>query len=415
MKVLSLFTGAGGLDLGLEAAGFRNSGCVEFDDDSKETLRRNRPEWKLAEPGDIFAHRPNELLDMFGLAQGDISVVSGGPPCQPWSKSSYWFNGGPMRLEDPRAATLQAYLNVVEAALPDTVLLENVKGLCYKGKDEGLRLLREGLGQINRRHGTGYDPQVIHINSADYGVPQNRERVFVLAQRGGLHLKLPAPTHSAVGVERGLLPRTTAWDAIGHLDADELCSSLPMQGKWRALLPTIPEGQNYLWHTARGGGEPLFGWRTRYWSFLLKLAKDHPSWTIQAQPGSATGPFHWRNRRLSVEEMCRLQTFPSEYAICGAYGSARRQVGNAVPSAIGELLGLEIRRQFYGRRVRRRLRLIPQHLPEPPAPEPAMPVPEGYLNLRGTHPDHPGTGLGPGAREREGEATPVHEELGAAS
>ncbi len=174
-----------------------------------------------------------------------------------------------------------------------------------------------------------------------------------------------------------------------------------MQGKWRGLLPSIPEGCNYLWHTPRGNGEPLFGWRSRYWTFLLKLAKSKPSWTIQAQPGSATGPFHWRNRRLSIEEACRLQTFPDGYEILGPRKSAWRQVGNAVPAAIGELLGLEIRRQLFGRRVRRRLRLIPDQRPDCPPPEPVEDVPDSYLIRRGSHPEHPGVGLGPGARERD--------------
>ena len=79
-------------------------------------------------------------------------------------------------------------------------------------------------------------------------------------------------------------------------------------GKWAGLLPTIPEGENYLFHTRLGGGRPLFGYRTRYWSFLLKLAKDEPSWTLQAHPGPATGPFHWANRPLTVQEMLRLQS-----------------------------------------------------------------------------------------------------------
>ena len=98
-----------------------------------------------------------------------------------------------------------------------------------------------------------------------------------------------------------------------------------------ALLPTIPEGQNYLWHTERGGGEPLFGWRRRYWSFLLKLAKDLPSWTIQAQPGPATGPFHWDNRRLSVREMARMQTFPDNVVIKGEYAPGTCSASLAMP------------------------------------------------------------------------------------
>jgi DNA (cytosine-5)-methyltransferase 1 len=140
---------------------------------------------------------------------------------------------------------------------------------------------------------------------------------------------------------------------------------------------------------------------------LLKLAKNQPSWTIQAEPGPATGPFHWRSRLLSIEELCRLQTFPSGYQIEGARQSAHRQLGNAVPSAIAELLGLEIRRQMFGERVRRTLRLIPAARSDCPPPERPTRVPKQYLDLRGRHGEHPGTGLGPGARRRK-------QELGAA-
>lgn len=128
--------------MGLEAAGFRVAGCVEVDDDSRRTLRYNRPRWKLAEPGDVFAHNPEELLDAFGLDQGNVPLLVGGAPCQPFSKSSYWLNGDSPRLNDPRALTLQAYIGIVEAALPDVLLLENVKGLSYRGKDEGITTKR---------------------------------------------------------------------------------------------------------------------------------------------------------------------------------------------------------------------------------------------------------------------------------
>jgi DNA (cytosine-5)-methyltransferase 1 len=171
-------------------------------------------------------------------------------------------------------------------------------------------------------------------------------------------------------------------------------------------LPSIPEGENYLWHTPRNDSlrsEPLFGWRTRYWSFLLKLAKNQPSWTIQAEPGPATGPFHWRSRLLSIEELCRLQTFPTGYEIVGTRRSAHRQIGNAVPSAIAELLGLEIRRQFFHDKVRHSLRLIPSARRDCPPPIPPRRVPTKYLHLRFHHREHPGPGLGPGARKREHE------------
>ncbi len=401
LSVLSLFTGAGGLDLGLESAGFQPLLCVEIDSEARATLKKNRPGWRLSDPGDIHQIEPRELLRQAGLKPGRLSLLAGGPPCQPFSKSMYWTTGDAPRLRDPRAKTLNAYLNVVEVALPQVLLLENVKGLAFDGKDEGLRLLECGLQKINKKYSTSYLPQVFTINAADYGVPQVRERIFVIASIDGRQIQLPAPTH---GEGPGKEPYLTAWDAIGELDVDTWPSELDPTGRWAKLLPSIPEGQNYLWHTPRNaenGGEPLFGWRTRFWSFLLKLAKSQPSWTIQAHPGPATGPFHWKSRLLSSEELARLQTFPQGYEIVGTRRFAHRQVGNAVPSALGELLGLEVRRQLFGHRVRRSLKLLPERRCDCPAPERPARVVGDYLKLRAQHREHPGTGLGPAALLRK--------------
>lgn len=396
--LLSLFTGAGGLDIGLEAAGFSSRLCVEVDADARATLNANRPAWRLAFPGDIHRVAPEKLVRQAGLRRGEVSLLAGGPPCQPFSKSAYWSHRGARRLEDPRSATLHAYLKVVEAAVPSVILLENVKGLATDGKDEGLQLLRDELQAINRRQGTAYEPNVIHLNAADYGVPQIRERVFIVASVTGERFVRPEPTH---GDQQGLEPYRTAWDAIGAFDTAKWPTDLDPTGKWAGLLKSIPEGQNYLWHTPKGGGEPLFGWRTRYWSFLLKLAKNQPSWTIQAEPGPATGPFHWKSRRLSIDELAALQTFPAGYRFSGDMRSAQRQIGNAVPCAIGELLGLEIRRQLFGARIRRGLLLIPPSHRRSPPSEHAHPVPREYHGLRGKHEDHPGAGRGPAARLRQ--------------
>jgi len=326
--VLSLYTGAGGFDIGLEAAGFNPVLCVELDEDARQTLRLNRPKWRLSEPGNILKIPDREILRQAGLKPRQLTLLSGGPPCQPFSKSGYWSNGDSPRLSDPRARTLDAFIDAVETTLPKVLMLENVKGLTYKGKNEGLQLLKQGLKAINRRKNTSYVPHVISLNAADYGVPQTRERIFVIASIEGAKLVSPTPTH---GDCKDLEPYLTAWDAIGNLDNDNWSEELNLGGRWAGLLPSIPEGENYLWHTPRNeadGSEPLFGWRTRFWSFLLKLSKTKPSWTIQATPGPATGPFHWRNRMLSIEEICRLQTFPNEYTIVGSRRSAHRQVGN---------------------------------------------------------------------------------------
>lgn len=399
-SLLSLFTGAGGLDLGLEAAGFGHSLCVEIDPDSRRTLALNRPKWRLSNPGDIHALSPKDLLRQIGIKPRQLCLLAGGPPCQPFSKSSYWATGDSARLKDPRSKTLRSYLKVVETMLPQVLLLENVRGLTFEGKNEGLRLLKRGLQSINRSHRTSYKLQILTLNAADFGVPQIRERVFLVACIDGSQLDPPNPTH---GVLPSLKPRLTAWDAIGDLDKDCWPDELEVRGRWAKLLPSIPEGQNYLWHTPRNnspGSEPLFGWRTRYWSFLLKLAKNLPSWTLQAEPGPAIGPFHWKNRQLSIEEMCRLQTIPDGYEIFGSRRSAIRQVGNAVPSALGELLGLEIRRQIFGQRVRRSLTLLPEPSVSCPPPEKVERVPRAYLEFKSNYNEHPGTGKGPAARRR---------------
>lgn len=382
-RAISLYTGAGGLDLGFERAGFESSVCVEIDADCCKTLRKNRP-WTVMER-DIAEISSKELMSVAGLGVGEADILIGGPPCQPFSKSAYWFHGDTLRLEDPRAVTLKEYMRILEETLPKAFLLENVPGLAYKGKDEGYRFLVEYLDEINARQGTSYSLSFAKLNAADYGVPQIRERVFLIGSRDGRQFEFPAPRFAPDdSMNLFNLPRyRNAWDAIGDLESEtnDKDPSLRVTGKWAELLPSIPEGENYLWHTERGGGLPLFKWRSRYWSFLLKLAKNRPSWTIQAQPGSAIGPFHWKNRRLTVRELARLQTFPDDYTFAGGRQSIQRQIGNAVPSALAEVLALEIRRQFFDDDCSSdNPTLIPSEKETPP-PEPISDVPEKYASL----------------------------------
>lgn len=402
-KVISLYTGAGGLDLGFEAAGFETAVAVEIDSEAVATLRHNR-EWPVLDR-DIHTITSKELLETASLKEGEADVLIGGPPCQPFSKSGYWASGDTLRLEDPRAGTLGAYLRVLRDTLPQCFLLENVPGLIFRHKNEGLELIRRSIDRINRERGTRYQVTVARLNAADYGVPQVRERVFVIGHREGGEFFFPSPTHIQDHgdlLPLGLKPHANAWDAIGDLAEDEY-PALKIRGKWADLLPSIPEGDNYLWHTERGGGLHLFGWRRRYWSFLLKLAKQLPSWTIQAQPGPAIGPFHWKNRRLSARELCRLQTMPDDFVVLGSLSSVQRQVGNAVPSALAEVLARAIRKQLLGDQVDLTPRLVPEPRRPLPEPEPVRPVPRKYHPLVGKHEAHPGTGRGYAATRRREE------------
>lgn len=282
-------------------------------------------------------------------------------------------------------------------------------GLGYKGKSEGIDLLVRLTEELNQRTGSHYRISKKLINTADYGVPQIRERFFLVAHREGKVFRFPSATHSrpdngpqASLFGSGHLDPVTAWDAIGGIPLDPN-EDLAVRGQWADLLPSIPEGENYLWHTKRKSGKPLFGWRSRYWSFLLKLAKNKPSWTIQAQPGPAIGPFHWTNRRLSVAEMAAIQTFPAGLHFSGSRVSLQKQIGNAVPSLVTEVLGREIRRQLFGQDISGSPKLAVRVKHPIPPPDPVKSVPRKFLHLRGDHPDY--DDLRREAKRRKGQET----------
>ncbi len=392
-RIVSLFTGAGGLDYGFECAGFETAVAIDFDGDSCTTVRRNR-EWPVIE-GAIENVPTSEIREAGSLAAGSVDLLLGGPPCQPFSKSGYWSNGDTKRLNDPRARTLDEYMRCVEQLLPQVFVLENVHGISYSGKEEGLVFLTDLTTKINRRQGTDYQFTWAVLSAADYGVPQIRQRFFMVAHRDGRRFQFPAPTHRNPDLVLDATLFTddrpeyaTAWDAIGHITPWEARDELRLRGRWADLVPSIPEGENYLWHTNRKGGLPLFGWRTRYWSFLLKLAKNRPSWTIQAQPGPAIGPFHWDNRLLSTAELAAIQTFPSGIEFEGNRYSVQKQIGNAVPSLLAEVIARAIGRQFFDCRYPGEPTLaVPARRPIPP-PAPVLPVPHAFHHLIGDHADH---------------------------
>ncbi|MBL8695881.1 MAG: DNA cytosine methyltransferase [Planctomycetes bacterium] len=394
MLALSLFSGAGGLDVGFHAAGFRTHLAIEMDGIACETLKKNSeyaPKHVWQKP--IEDVTDDELLACVG--QREIDVVIGGPPCQPFSKSGFWARGDVARFDDPRAkTTFEHFVRVMRIVKPRAFLLENVTGLALRGRDEGLQFLK------GRLRGLGYRLSLKVLNAADFGVPQSRERLFMIGVRGEDDVSFSFPT-GAFGGE-GQPSHRTAWDALWNVKAPKDVDELRVRGRWGPLLRTIPEGENYLHHTARGTGEELFGWRTRYWAFLLKLSKTRPSWTITAQPSQANGPFHWDSRRLSRRELARLQTFPDDYKFEGTIEDVQRQIGNAVPPVLAEVLALEIRRQVLGRP---RASLSPTLLLGPakalPLPTPhATRLPAQYRDLVKKRAPHPGTGKGPGATRR---------------
>lgn len=341
---ISLFSGAGGLDLGVEAAGYRVTAAVEYDRDAALTMEKNFHH--LVSPvirKDILDVPTREILQHAGLrGRQRPDLLIGGPPCTPFSKSGFWLEWKRDGL-DPDASLLQAYTRVLAQAKPRAFILENVYALTYNNKASRPayeRLLRE----IDE---AGYicNPKV--LNAADHGVPQVRPRLFIVGVPKGCRLpELPDPSHTGMWERRmsgaGTTPHVTAGEALAKLDCEPEPGEV-LGGQYSHLLPEIPPGENYLYYTAeRGHPNPLFKWRSRYWSFLLKLAPEKPSPTIQAQPGPNVGPFHWENRRLRVGEIKRLFTFPDEFELVGTRASIQAQLGNAVPPLLAEKVAAQV-------------------------------------------------------------------------
>jgi DNA (cytosine-5)-methyltransferase 1 len=391
-RVLSCYSGAGGLDLGLDAAGFETIGCLEIEPHARATLAASPYKWPVLENGDIADAGATLKPPDFGMSVGELDVLAGGPPCQPFSKAAQWATNGRAGVSDPRARSLSGMLDLVEGFLPRAMLIENVVGF-VRGSRSAKYLLHQRLEQINAKHGTDYRLNIFELDAAHYGVAQNRLRAIIVACRDGDILAPPPATHRDNPLR--------AWDILSRVP--EQADVPPMRGKWADLLPCIPEGMNYQHLTARGDGPELFGYRTRYWSFLLKLAKNRPSWTLPASPGPGAGPFHWDNRPLTVAERLALQGLPHDWPVHGTTDSQIRLAGNATPPPLAEAIG----RSLVDQGVTKRPDIYPPYptlpqsrCPYVPPPAPAAPLPARFRSQVGTKLAHAGNGQGPAARVR---------------
>jgi DNA (cytosine-5)-methyltransferase 1 len=342
---ISLFSGAGGLDLGVEKAGYEVRVAVERDRDAAATLEKNFPALAGAViQADILDVSTDDMLRAAGLqGKAKPDLLIGGPPCTPFSKSGFWLEWKRAGL-DPSASLLQAYTRVLREAQPRRFLLENVYALTYN--NTASRHAYDCLRREIDEAGYSFRAEVLH--AADYGVPQARPRLFVIGSRKGEKLpEHPSPSYGGAWERRstGRLdrPHVTAGEALDGLRCDPEPEE-ELRGQYAALLPEIPPGENYLHYTAeRGHPRPVFKWRSRYWSFLLKLDPARPSPTIQAQPGPNVGPFHWQNRRLRVPEIKRLFTFPDSFTLAGNRASMQMQLGNSVPPLLAQCVAEAIR------------------------------------------------------------------------
>jgi len=335
---ISLFSGAGGMDLGAHAAGFDVCAAVEINRDAAATMEKNFPSLTSEViQRDILEVPTREILRAAGLKGRERpELLIGGPPCTPFSKSGFWLEWKRLGL-DQDASLLQAYTRVLAEARPRYFVLENVYALTYNNKAS-----RPAFERLMRDvDEAGYHCRAKVLNAADFGVPQLRPRLFVIGVPKGCQLpEHPEATHGGTWERQSTgnlaQPHVTTGEALVGLVTEPEPEEVH-RGQYAHLLPEVPPGDNYLFFTARRGHpEPKFEWRSRYWSFLLKLDPGRPAPTIQAHPGPNVGPFHWENRRLRVGELKRLFTFPDAFALVGSRSSIQAQIGNSVPPLVAE-------------------------------------------------------------------------------
>ena len=333
VRCVSIFSGAGGLDVGAESAGANIVACVENDPDAAETLRLNF--------GGNVGHEVIEddinNVDFTQLRADEPTILIGGPPCQPFSKNGYWItNDNRLIDEDPRNM-IGSFLRAVSELEPTGFLFENVESILHP---TNIATLEKFVAKARK---LGYNCTVYRANSADFGVPQKRKRVFVFASRNTKNsIPQPHPTHSdpkKPELMNGFRPYEGVGNFISKYSSDKFYE--PQEnangGNYYYELKNVPPGKNYI---ALSSLENYDGrkFRTggRFWNFLHKLHPDQPSITVAAQPGPWVGPFHWENRRLRVPEIAAIQTFPDRYKFHGTRRSIQKQIGNAVPCLLGE-------------------------------------------------------------------------------
>ena len=327
IQAISLFSGCGGLDIGTQMAGVKVISTLDFEPATVATVKAN-PFFSLAEHNcaDVRNITANFYKDTIRRNNPDKLILVGGPPCQPFSKAGYWITNEKRKAIDDERNMVGEYLRIISEIQPDGFLLENVESILHPTNRAVVDFIENEITKM------GYNFQRILANAVDFGIPQRRKRVIFLASKNkfeGEPVKLPPEKSAKVNV----------LDWIGRFDNDEwLEIEESTEGKtYDYELKEIPPGHNYIALSARDGyPNPKFMANKRYWNFLLKLHPLLPSWTISAQPGPWVGPFHWNNRRLRVCESASIQTFPMDYKFVGNRRTIQKQIGNAVPSLLGQ-------------------------------------------------------------------------------
>lgn len=358
---VSIFSGAGGLDIGLQRAGWECAYATDFDRHAVETLKLNAAAQRfhggLIREADIRDLTGAQMLSDMGKRRGDVALLAGGPPCQSWSSA-----GHQLGFDDPRGRLFEDYLRVASQLDVRWLVFENVRGLITaRGADgipgSALAAIRQALFDA------GWQTRVELFNAADYGVPQRRVRVVLIGYRVGDEPPIPAASHSddsGTGLPLWI-SMGEALAAITPLEVDEI---IRPSGKLALELETIPAGSGVKSPGKRETTRPGGHWGYKQGAFVADPRRPARTVTANAQQDWIRDPVHGL-RRLTPRECAALQTFPADWVFSGKRVDQYRQIGNAVPPLLAERIGMELHRHVTGQCASREV-----------APEAMAPLPQ---------------------------------------
>jgi len=340
MNLVSIFSGAGGLDLGFQKAGFNIVWANEYDKEIWETYEKNHPN-TILDKRSIVNIPTDEIPECDGII--------GGPPCQSWSEA-----GAARGIKDKRGQLFYEFIRLLEAKQPKFFLAENVSGMLISKHSEAL----EGIKELFRNAGIGYELSFKMLNVADYNVPQDRKRIFFIGIRKDLDFKFEFPTNT--------FQKITLADAISDLKEGVLPAK--EYNKTNGELCKIPNHEYMI-----GSFSSMYMSRNRVRSW------DEQSYTIQA--GGRHAPIHPQApkmkfieqnvrvfvpgkehlyRRLSVRECARIQTFPDDFIFhYKNVPAGYKMIGNAVPVNMAHFLAESIKEQLIAnQKVKEQIKII---------------------------------------------------------
>ncbi len=347
-NVISLFSGAMGLDIGLARAGLNIVIGQDFDKSCVETMQANGHEVLC---GDVREIKAPDLLQVTGMKVGEPFLICGGPPCQPFSTA-----GKRLGINDPRGSLFMDFIRMIDYIRPRFFVMENVKGIIssplkhvpIEERDESDP--EQQLGTVldvilNEFNKLNYKTVYGVLDAVNYGVPQFRERFVLIGSRDNEDIFLPVPTHFAVHQNEKYKWQSLS-SAIKDIEnAPGVCESFSQERL--KYLRLVPEGGNWrslpeeMIEEAMGGAYRSGGGKV---GFYRRLSYSEPCPTLVTSPvQKATMMCHpTQDRPLSIREYARIQQFPEEWVFTGTVASQYRQIGNAVPVGLAEQIGKAI-------------------------------------------------------------------------